>query len=726
MSVSSSLKQWLGKDPKDKGLTRPLNESAEELRSLDSLGLIERGDDTDLSPSALADKERHQQRLRDARILGISGVLIAVIITVCYLLVPSDAYSESTDSTWKLWVTIAAIMVDVVLMVMNYPPDIIMILTTAFLRSCQVMEGADAWAGFSNSSVLAVGALLAVSRGIEETGSLEIAMKSVLGNPKSTEGAMVRLLFPVAFVSAFLNNTPVVAVMIPIIKSWSERIGVHSCKFLLPLSYAAIMGGSCTLIGSSVNLIALGAARKDHAKAMEGIGMFSFAFVGVPQVIVGVIYMIIVHRWVLLPKTTEKTGDQRATDHLLRCYEIVFRVMPKSPFIGTMLKDTGFQRIPGVEVLAIKRQGREIAFDGETKFEEGDNISFNGLASAIVRIRKMHGLVPEVDLSGGLSQWGRRRHRLHVEVVLGKHSPLVTGDAPVSFRRTVAAVGDSDIPTWPNSYDDARVIAAQRNSPPEAYLERGDEGRGPCLLLPGDCVLLEAFQSFVQEYSTRMDHFVIMAAVPDSKPPRMTTRKDITRMVASVLVVLVMIAVVVPQPPPITLLESALYAAITLVAMKCMKIREAWEAVDGRLLATIAAAFGLSAAMKASGAAALLAKGLVTISKPGGPIALLFSIYLISVLLSAVINNNAVVLLILPIASQAREALGDPNLSIVPFVMVIIYSASASFLTPIGFQTNLMVWRPGNYTFMDFTKLGWGLQILFMFIGTLGPYFIWA
>jgi len=305
-----------------------------------------------------------------------------------------------------------------------------------------------------------------------------------------------------------------------------------------------------------------------------------------------------------------------------------------------------------------------------------------------------------------LTEWRRRRHRILVEATVGPTCRFL-------HRKPTETLG---------MYDGAAVLAHR----PTNTFDLSEEGPRRKETLAeaspigvNDFVLVECFPTFVSTYGDRTDHFVLMSAVPDSSPPRQILKMDIVRRLASVVLVIAMVTVVTFKWLP--LLEAAIFVTLGLVFLRCITLREAWKAIDGRLITTIAAAFGVSAALKASGTAELLANGLVQLSKPGGELGLMIAIYLGTMLLSAAISNNATVLLMLPIVEKATQ---DTHVfsKFRAFVMVIIYAASASFITPIGYQTNLMVWKPGGYTFADFPRLGVGLQFLFILFGVGGPY----
>eukprot|EP01065_Artemidia_motanka_P029528 TRINITY_DN35622_c0_g1_i1.p1 TRINITY_DN35622_c0_g1~~TRINITY_DN35622_c0_g1_i1.p1 ORF type:complete len:701 (+),score=145.32 TRINITY_DN35622_c0_g1_i1:54-2156(+) len=596
---------------------------------------------------------------------------------------------------WEGVVTIGVLCMDLVLMSLSYPPDAVFLVSTCMLQVLGCVDSAGAFEGFSNQGVLSIGVLFAVAQGLYETGGIELLMRHALGSPTSVRMAITRCCIPVMVLSAFLANTPVVAMMIPLLVGWAERIGVSPSKLLMPLSYASVVGGTCTIIGSSVNLIAANAAIA-QPDGPERVSMFDQAPIGIAQMIVGVLYIALMGP-VLLP---DRQGDAqkreaRVTRHHQRKYSITFVVSGK-PIAGSSFDDSGINRIPGGQLQTIVRSSPGADQNAEVGTDKpllaGDLLTFSATARAVCSIRQQPGMGQHGEMAVAASV-PRRRYRMLAECVCGPRCRLLSG----------------------RGYEGAHVIAVE---------EGAASGDRPSA---GDAVLVECFPDFVSAYHTVREHFVLLAPVPHSKPPRVTTTKDNWRMWGAAFVAVAMVAVKTAFDDDLPLTVAAALALQCLITMQCLTWSEAWAAVDGRLLACIACAFGISNAMEQSGAAEYIADGLVSVAKPGGKIALMAAVYLCTVLIGAVISNNAVVLLMTPIAFAARRDLADdhnPTDDPLGWTLLIIFGGSSCFLTPISYQTNLMVWGPGGYSFADFPRFGFGLTLLLFVIGTGGPYLV--
>ncbi len=585
----------------------------------------------------------------------------------------------------EAWTTVAVTAAIVAAMALNIAgPDLIMVAGLTVLLLLGIVTPEQALSGFSNEAVLTVAALFVVAAGIRDTGGLDVLARRVLGQPRSLAGAQLRLMLPVAGMSAFLNNTPVVAMLVPIVGDWSRRVGIPVSRLLIPLSYAAMLGGTCTLIGTSTNLVVAGlAAERDPTAA---IGMFDIALVGVPTLVLGVLFILLTSRW-LLP---DRQGVQRSLDNP-REYTVAMRVEKDSPVAGQTIEDAGLRHLPGLYLVEIERDGQLLVAVGpEERIYAGDTLVFAGVVESVVDLRKIRGLVPATDQVRKLAQPTPERRM--IEAVIAPHSPMVGRSVRETRFRT--------------SYD-AAIIAVHRRG------ERVGGKVGDIILSAGDTLLLEAHPSFLERHRNDSD-FALVSEVEGSAPPK----HDKAWLATLVLCGMVAANTLGLLP----LLTAALLAAGMMIATRCIDGGTARRSLELSVLITIAAAFGISAALETTGAARVIASSLVSFAVPLGPIGVLAAIYVVTAVVTLLISNNAAAALMFPIAMAAQEAAGFDGPAV---VFVLMLAASACFATPIGYQTNLMVLGPGGYRFGDFFRIGVPLQLVLGALAVAVASFLW-
>lgn len=573
---------------------------------------------------------------------------------------------------WEAWITLAITAAMVLAMARGLAePDVVLLGGLTVLVAIGVVPVERAFNGFANEGVLAVAALFIVAAGVRETGGLDGIMRRLLGRPKSLALAQLRMMLPVTSVSAFLNNTPVVAMMVPVVTDWARRSGLPLSRLLMPLSYASILGGTCTLIGTSTNLVVYGLARQ-HTPELE-IGMFDIAVLGVPAMLVGVAYVVLATPW-LLP---DRAGSQETVERP-REYTVAMRVAQDSAVIGQRIEEAGLRHLPGLYLVQIERDGELMpAVDPETRIHAGDHLLFVGSVDSVVDLRRIRGLVPATDQVDKLTH--SRPERRLLEAVIGAGSPLAgTNVRELRFRTRF----------------EAAIIAVHRNG------ERVTGKVGDIVLRTGDVLLLEAPPSFLRRYRNDSS-FALVTEVAGSAP----RQHEKGPLAIGLLVAMVTVSALGLLP----LLIAALLTVGAMLVTRCLSVQEAQRALELRVLIAIAAAFGVGAALESSGAASTIGVALVTVAAPLGPVAALAAIYLGTALLTEVVTNNAAAALMFPLAAAAADSAGLPLLAV---ALVVMCAASASFSTPIGYQTNLMVYGPGGYRFGDFLRFGIPLQVL--------------
>lgn len=527
-----------------------------------------------------------------------------------------------------------------------------------------VLSPSDGLSGFSNSGMLTVGVLFIVVAGLRETGGIDWIAAKLLGKPQHERAAIVRVMTPVWLMSAFLNNTPVVAMMIPAVQDWARRLKLSPSKLLIPLSYAAILGGTCSLIGTSTNLIVAGLviAQTD----LEPLGMFDITRVGFPAAIIGAGFLILVAPRLLRDRGT---GDAVQTDP--REYSMELTVPEGSSIAGRTVEQAGLRSLPGCYLVEIERDGELLPSLGpEQTLRANDHLVFVGIVDAIRDVANTRGLVPAKDQVFKLDS-PRFRRRLF-EAVVAPGSTLTGRTIRESrFRNTHNAV----------------VIAVGREG------ERVRDKIGNITLRAGDLILVEAEPGF-DKRAVASKEFLLVRPLEDSTPRRHT------RAPIAFTILFAMVALATFKVYP--MLIAAMLAAGAMVLTRCCTINEARRSIDWSVLIVIGAALGLGRAMDQSGAAALLANAVLSVAGTN-PWLVLIAIYAATSLLTETITNNAAVALIFPIAQATALALG---VNFLPFIIVIMMAGSASFATPLGYQTNLMVYGPGRYTFSDFLRIG--------------------
>ncbi|MDH3200626.1 MAG: SLC13 family permease [Myxococcales bacterium] len=569
------------------------------------------------------------------------------------------------------WITIGVIVGMVVVMAANLAgPDLVLIGALTLLLLSGVLEPAEAFIGFSNPAVVTIAALFIVAAGVKETGGLDLAARVVLGRPRSLAGAQLRMMFPAAALSAFLNNTPVVAMFVPLVTSWARRCQFSVSLMLMPLSYAAILGGMCTLIGTSTNLVVAGLAKtRDPTVEFQ---IFEIAQLGIPALCIGMLFIVVASRWLLKDRqgALQELGKARE-------YTIAMRVERGSPVIGQSIEDAGLRSLRGVYLYEIERGGRVLAaVPPSTVLREGDRLHFTGVVDSVVDLRKQR-LVPDTDQVDKITA---ERDRSLVEAVIGAHSALIGQTIKQSRFRTIY---------------DAAILAVHRQGVRVTQTKVGD-----IRLQAGDVLLIESHPEFAQKRQTD-PNFALIAEVEDSTPPRHDR--------AWLAAVILFLMVLVNATGSMDLMTASLGAGALMLVTRCLTGEQARRSLDWTVLIAIAAAFGIAAAIEGSGVGAAIAGRIIDVAEPFGRVGVLVALYAITAVLAGLVTTKASAALMFPIAASAAEAQG---IGLLPISYMIMIAASTAFSTPIGFQTNLMVYGPGGYKYTDFLRLGLPLQTL--------------
>ena len=586
-------------------------------------------------------------------------------------------------ATWPALVTVLVVLSTLAtLLIVQRAPDMAMMGGVIVLLAVGILTPEEALSGMSNDGMITVAALFVVAAAVERTGALAHVVDRVLGRPATLTSAQLRTMIGPAVVSAFMNNTPVVALMVPAIRDWAKKHRFAVSKLLMPMNAAVILGGLCTLIGTSTNIVVSGLVKR---KTGEPLGMFDITWIGLPLLLAGMVYLIFASRTLLMDRRPAMSvGDDP------REYTVEMVVENLSPLSGRTIEEAGLRGLDGLFLMEIDRGGHFLAPVAPTeRLEDGDRLVFVGIVESVVELQKIRGLRPATDQLFTLD--GARSDRTLIEAVVSNTCPLVGQSIRDAHFRT--------------TYD-AVVIAVGRNG------ERVRMKAGDIVLEPGDTLLLEAASGFVARQRTNRD-FYLISEVSDSRPPRHH------RAGLALVVLVVMVAAATFELVP--MVAAALLAAAVVVATGCLSSEEARDAIEWESLLLIAASFGLARAMEKTGLADAVAR--FTIDLAGGhPHAILAAIYLVTMLFTELMSNNAAAVLTFPIAWQTAEDLG---VSPMPFVMAITVAASCGFATPMGYQTNLMIYGPGGYRFSDYVRFGGPLNLLVMAITVALVPLIW-
>lgn len=525
------------------------------------------------------------------------------------------------------------------------------------------------FAGFSNTGMLTVGVLFVVVAGLKETGAIDWIASRLLGRPRSERGAMLRVMLPVWGMSAFLNNTPVVAMMIPAVQDWGKKLRISPSRLLLPLSYSAILGGTCSLIGTSTNLVVAGLVLSQTDLAP--LTMFGITKVGLPTALVCGVFLLVIGPK-LLP--SRNAGSRALSDPKEYTLELV--VPDGSPLAGKTVDEAGLRSLPGCFLIEIDRADEVIAPVGpQQALREGDRLLFAGVVDSIRDLVNTRGLALATNQVFKLDS-PRYRRRLY-EVVVAPSCSL-TGKSIRAAR-------------FRNRYNGA-VIAVARNG------ERIRGKIGDIELQGGDLLLVEADSGFAERAGNARD-FLLVSSLENSTPKRHS------RAPLAVAILIGMVGLATFEIFPMLL--AGLIASGAMVLSRCCTLTEARRSVDWSVLIVIGAALGIGKAMDQSGAARLIADTVLGVVG-NHPWLVLLAIYATTSFMTEIISNNAAVALMFPIGQAAAQSLG---VDLMPFVIGIMMAGSASFATPIGYQTNLMVYGPGGYTFGDFLRIGIPLNL---------------
>lgn len=553
----------------------------------------------------------------------------------------------------------------------TFNPAFTFFVCTVALLLPGIITPAELLKGLSNQQIIIIFLLVLVTAGIRLIYGSEM-LGRLFNTRLKPKAFLLRMMLTVSTISAFLNNTPIVAFMIPYVKDWAQKTGHPASKFLIPLSFATILGGMITVIGTSTNLVLNGLIQSYH---LPLLGMEDFLYLGVLITIIGWAYLYFIG-YKLLPSNLNKIETLREN---LKEYIVETEVFGNSVLAGKSVKQAGLRNLQDVFLVEIIRDEKIISpVSPEEVIEAGDLLFFSGNTSSIYKlIKDDNGLrIPKQDKLEVEGQFH------FVEAVIPANSNLIG-----------VRIKDSD---FRKTYN-ASIIAIHRNG-------KQVPGKvGEMTLAGGDFLLL-----LTRENQDAADHErdLFFVSVPQKiTPARAGWLKWVG--VGAFAALILGITDVLP------LFDVCLGILLVLVLIGILNINEIRRELDLSLLLVLVCSLAIGVALEKSGTAALLAKGLIASGKLLGPTGVLTSLFIATIFLTSLITNAAAVSIVFPIAMSIAEQM---NLSYTPFFVAIAFAASGDFMTPIGYQTNLMVYGPGGYTFKDFIKVGTLLTIIYIVV----------
>ncbi|WP_420804239.1 SLC13 family permease [Salsipaludibacter albus] len=568
-----------------------------------------------------------------------------------------------------MWFVSAVVVGVLILLVREVTsPAATMVAAMVVVLVAGVVTPAEALSGFSNPAPVTVAALYVLARGVEKTGALVPVVHRLLGAGRNMRRSLVRLLAPVTISSAFLNNTPIVAMLLPTVRAWCDEHDLAPSRFLMPLSFAALLGGTITVIGTSTNIVVSGLLEES---GRQPLGFFELATVGLP-ITLGAFALLILLAPIVLP---DRRSIRQEVDDEQRHFVMDMRVGPELD--GSTVGEADLRHMSSVFLASLVRDGELVApVTPETVLHERDRVRFVGRVDDIDTLPRIPGLSRTAD--DHIEDLDTTDAR-YFEAVIGMDSPLLGRTLKkADFRSTYQGV----------------VMGIHRSG----HLMEGKLGTVP--LHVGDTLLVLADPDFHERWRDRRDFLVI---ADSAHTPPATSRQ------AAIVGVVTLAIIVAASTGLLPILQASLLGGMALVLTRVISPSEARDAVDLDVVVLIASAFGLAAAVQNSGLADLVAGGMVGMLDGFGSRGVLIGLLVATIALTGLVTNNAAALLMFPIAVETAGQLGqDPR----GFVVAVAIGASVDFLTPIGYQTNTMVYGPGGYRFSDYPRLGSPLTLL--------------
>lgn len=573
--------------------------------------------------------------------------------------------------TGAAWFVIFVVLVVFTLQLCTkLPSDFVFMGGMMLLLVSGVLPADKVLGGFSSSTVVLIGALFVIICGLVHTGFLKWVVQNCLGSPKNYNWAIVRLMLPVAALSSFLNNTAVVALFTKVVRMWAKKLGIAPSKLLIPLSYASGMGGICTLIGTTPNML-ISALYADETGVT--LGFFSTTLVGIFCLLVGVLSVVVLSR--LIPERPSPEDALQSTDE----YTVEMMVPTMSDMVGMTVREAGLDKVDGGHLVEIIRMDREVitpVSDDEFIFG-GDRLIFSGDVERLIALRDTRGLVNAT------------------------HHVFSLDDVDKNRKLRMASVG------FKSSLEDKRMCDSSFEEDNHVVLvaiaRRGELVKGSpreVELKVGDTLLLDCSPKF--KLSKKLGRDLIEADNETFCNPDIRT-------IYSSLILIAM--VVVSTLGYLTLLQAAFIAAFAMIAFRFCTIKQARESIDWSLLMIFAGSICIGTAIQEKGIAEWVSQGILSVCDGNAYLAL-FGICFLGTFITEFTSNTATAAISFPIAYQTAV-----NLDVNPltFCIALMISVSSSFATPIGSPTHMLVYGPGGYRFGDFARIGILMNLIILF-----------
>jgi len=556
-------------------------------------------------------------------------------------------------------------------------PVIAFFLSSLILLISGVIDSKDLMHGFSNEQIVVVILLLLLSDIIQRTGVLDIAFRNIFTPTISYRGFLARMSTIVTGVSGFVNNTPLVAILMPYVYNWAKKKNISPSKVLIPLSYATILGGTITLVGTSTNLVVNGFVTD---AGYPSLGMFDFTITGIVVASVGAVYLIFIAP-LLLPdrKDALSSFKEKSREYMVETF-----LKKGSAMIGKTVEEAGLRKLQGLFLVEIVRGDERLApvSPKQTLFED-DILIFAGATETIAELLKTdNGLeLPKY------TQLPDQEAMQIVEVVVSANSDLIGKIVKeTNFRGKF----------------DAAIVAINRDG------ERITGKLGDVELQSGDLILLLTGKDFSTRAKEEQDFYIISTV---QEVHNIAGWKTFTILAGTAL------SFIAAAIGWMTLFQALLLLMCVIVFIRVVKFNEIKHSFDVDLYLILILALSLGKAIVNTGLDKEIAGGMISLVEPlKSPLAVLACIYLLTNVLAMLVTNKGAVAIMFPVAIAAAASL---ELSYLPFVLAIAFAGSAEFMTPYGYQTNLMVYGPGGYKFKDYIKAGWGLSLLNMIVVVL-------
>lgn len=560
----------------------------------------------------------------------------------------------------------------------KFAPDLIALLAVSVLLATKIIDTSEFLQVFSNSATITIAMMFIISSAMERTGCLQIMgnfISKIAG--KSYLRAMLSTMTVAMVISAFMNNTPVVIVMTPIIISLAHSIGVSPSKMLIPLSFASIFGGTATLIGTSTNILVSDVAVQNQ---LAGIGMFEMTIPAIIFAFFGIAYMTFVGRY-LLP---ERYSISSVLDDQPKKQFIAEILIPsKSSYVGKTVAEANFVKEYG-KIIDLVRGDKSLFYDSKLiTIEAGDRIILETNVGEILGLKK-----------DGQIEFNNNNKDLQTLSA----SKRVILEASISSKSNLCGKYLSDV-NLQKRYG-VYVIAVNQHD------DNTDKDLNKSKLVFGDTLLIEG-------KSEGISRFIEDANLINLTQPQ---AKEIRKSKAPIAFITIISVVLLASLNIMPIAGLAIIGASIVMFTGCVDPEEAYKSIDWRILFLIFGMLGLSMAMEKTGVAETLVNYSILLVEDFGPIATLAIIYIMTSILTEMISNNAVAVLITPIAIGIANQLGYDSR---PFIMAVMFAASASFATPVGYQTNTFIYGAGGYKFIDFVKVGLPLNIMFAILATI-------